>query len=481
MIVPMLKYSFILYHRDYEAFLTRLQELGVVDITVSGWEPDEAERALLSDIDHQREAVKRLGEIRKTPGWKAEEPFATPQETLAQYIAARAAIDRLRGEIAKAEKEEADLAPWGDFSREEMEQLAAAGIRLHFFTLPAKEFHQQAEAWREHWAVEPIAEQAGTTYFVLTVAPGDPAVAIDANEVKMPTRPPREREAHLKQLESELAGRQDILKRAAAGTDALETYGKTLREELHRSQVNRTALREADNSLVLMEGWTPDDAQERVDAFLAADESAYALKSEPEAEDEPPVLLKNNRFARLFEPIGNFYSLPKYGTLDLTPWFAPFFMLFFGFCLADAGYGAIYLVATIIARYRLPKKVQGIVSLVMLCAISTIFFGLLTGNAFGIALAEQPLFAGLKPYMLSSDQLFAIAIAVGIVQIIYAMTIRIVFTIRQQGFRYAASSVGWLVVILSVLAAVALPQFGMGIPGYTTGSLPFLIVTGAGV
>lgn len=35
------------------------------------------------------------------------------------------------------------------------------------------------------------------------------------------------------------------------------------------------------------------------------------------------------------------YARPKYGTMDLTPFFAPFYMLFFGICLNDAGYGAI--------------------------------------------------------------------------------------------------------------------------------------------
>ena len=41
------------------------------------------------------------------------------------------------------------------------------------------------------------------------------------------------------------------------------------------------------------------------------------------------------------------YALPKYGTMDLTPFFAPFYMLFFAICLNDAGYGAILLFAGI--------------------------------------------------------------------------------------------------------------------------------------
>ena len=39
MIVPMMKYDFVLHYDRYEDFLERLRELGLVDITTTGWEP----------------------------------------------------------------------------------------------------------------------------------------------------------------------------------------------------------------------------------------------------------------------------------------------------------------------------------------------------------------------------------------------------------------------------------------------------------
>ena len=50
MIVPMMKYSLILHHSDYEGFLDRLQELGLVDITVSGWSPTLEQIRMLQTI-----------------------------------------------------------------------------------------------------------------------------------------------------------------------------------------------------------------------------------------------------------------------------------------------------------------------------------------------------------------------------------------------------------------------------------------------
>ncbi|HEC44585.1 MAG TPA: V-type ATP synthase subunit I, partial [Bacteroides sp.] len=58
----------------------------------------------------------------------------------------------------------------------------------------------------------------------------------------------------------------------------------------------------------------------------------------------------------MFEPIGELFSLPKYAELDLTVYFAPFFMMFFGFCLGDAGYGiAMFTASTIYKRFASQK------------------------------------------------------------------------------------------------------------------------------
>ncbi|MCD8185570.1 MAG: V-type ATP synthase subunit I [Rikenellaceae bacterium] len=474
----MIKYSFILYHKDQEAFLAELQELGLIDITVTDWEPTETEKALMSDIEHQRRAVTHLRERLKDPGRVSAEAFESPEETLRQYIAARGEIERLEAEIAKAEKEVSDLKPWGDFSKSSLEQLAGIGIKLHFFTAFTKEYNQRIGQWEATYAIEKIAEEKGVTYFVVVAGPDTPAVEINANEIKTPGYTWQERENYLAQLRADLEAQEFVLERAAEGTEELETFGRQMQEQLHLSKVKTTALRQAEGSLILIEGFAPEESQDKIDAFIEANE-AYSMKGKPEEADDTPVLLKNNRFARLFELVGSFYSLPKYGTVDLTPYFAPFYMLFFGFCLADAGYGILYVLAALLLRPRMKGVMKDVMSLVMICGFSTIFFGLLTGNAFGIELTKQPVFAGLHRFMISSTQLFYVAIAVGIVHILYAMTLKVIFTARLRGFKYSLSSLGWIIVILSGLAAFLLPM--ADIYTYTTESPVFWVVTGVGL
>ena len=60
MIVKMSRYDFVLLATQSEDFVARLRELGLVDITTTGWEPKEQDRQLVSDIDRCRKAVESL-------------------------------------------------------------------------------------------------------------------------------------------------------------------------------------------------------------------------------------------------------------------------------------------------------------------------------------------------------------------------------------------------------------------------------------
>lgn len=89
-----------------------------------------------------------------------------------------------------------------------------------------------------------------------------------------------------------------------------------------------------------------------MDELLEEYPDVVYFKEKPTPQDNTPVVLKNNRFVNPFEVIGQFYALPKYGTMDLTAFFGPFYMIFFGFCLGDAGYGLILVLASFFLRRK---------------------------------------------------------------------------------------------------------------------------------
>ena len=146
----------------------------------------------------------------------------------------------------------------------------------------------------------------------------------------------------------------------AASEKLLAAHAAQLKERLQGVRVKATAQQAADGTLVVMEGWAEKETSDKVDALLEAYPNVVYLKGDPTPEDDTPVKLKNNRFARVFELVGDMYARPKYGTMDLTPFFAPFYVLFFGICLNDAGYGAILalLGAWMLSKNRKPGMMR---------------------------------------------------------------------------------------------------------------------------
>lgn len=91
-----------------------------------------------------------------------------------------------------------------------------------------------------------------------------------------------------------------------------------------------------EEKVIALEGWIPAEKEEEMKKFLETKDTYFEF-SRPTPEDDVPVLLRNNAYTRLFEPITRMFALPNYNELDPTPFLAPFFMLFFGLCMGDGG------------------------------------------------------------------------------------------------------------------------------------------------
>ena len=72
MISKMTKYDFVLYAGQSEDFIERLRELGLVDITTTGWEPQEDDRQLITDIESRLKAKDSLEAFRAGESFVAE-------------------------------------------------------------------------------------------------------------------------------------------------------------------------------------------------------------------------------------------------------------------------------------------------------------------------------------------------------------------------------------------------------------------------
>ncbi|MEF9931309.1 MAG: ATPase, partial [Bacteroidales bacterium] len=190
----------------------------------------------------------------------------------------------------------------------------------------------------------------------------------------------------------------------------------------------------------------PTEIDLQVDKYLE-DNNIYYLKDAAKTEDNPPVKLKNNFFGKLYEPIGELYMLPKYGELDLTLFFAPFYMLFFGFCLGDMGYGFVLLLTGLIVNFKVPKF-SNYGKLVAFLGLGAIIMPALGGTFFGTKIYDLiPMPENIKQLFFSDMKMFWFAIIFGLVQIIFARLLNAIFLMKTKGITAGLHNIGWAIFI----------------------------------
>lgn len=140
----------------------------------------------------------------------------------------------------------------------------------------------------------------------------------------------------------------------------------------------------ATKKCAVLSGWCPAPAKERVIAALEASHAAYDF-SPPGEDDDVPVLLQNNGFARNFEWVVGMYSYPQYGKFDPTFIMSIFYFLIFGLMFADAGYGLLLALAGFLIphKFELRDGMKRFLLMFGYCGISCILFGVLFGSYFG--------------------------------------------------------------------------------------------------
>jgi len=160
--------------------------------------------------------------------------------------------------------------------------------------------------------------------------------------------------------------------------------------------------------------------------------AAVIFISQAKIDEEVPVALENKRLIQPFEFITGIYGMPKYHEIDPTPFLAPFFFLYFGFCISDAGYGIILILVSwfILRKFKMGPQGQRFWKLFLFCGVSTVIVGVLTGSWFGnlfdLAAENNKIFLPLKKFkdslvmldpLKEPTKLLGIALSFGIVQV----------------------------------------------------------------
>ncbi len=461
MIVRMKKLTFLVYYKQYQEFLEEIRDRGVIHVIENrqGALDDahlQEQMSLLSRYTTVIAELERLAS--KTPEPAADD--ADCPSLLTEWAQLQADKTETEAQLQNLLKNEQTLAPWGDFDPNAIDRLEQQGYKLNFFACPLRSYKTE---WESDYNAIIIASDKNRHCFI-TITKPEVELAIEAELCRLPHVSLTELQRNIDDCRVRLTDIETRMSAFANGHIAsLRAAKAAMQSDIDFSKVALSADAVADNKVMLLQGWAPEKCLPDLCAYL--DKSAYYYRvDDPTPEDDIPIQLSNNKFFRLFEPLTKLYMLPKYGELDLTMFFAPFFMLFFGLCLGDMGYGLLIMLALPVFT----KLFQLInpdfkPALVFLFGLSTLVFGSLTGSAFGFSLydIDLPFFQKMKDLLYQDNQsMFYLSLIIGCVQILFAMCLKVVNLSIQLGFKYAVSTIGWIILLVTLAVGVLTSSTG---------------------
>ncbi|MBR3566557.1 MAG: ATPase V [Paludibacteraceae bacterium] len=476
MIAKMLKYTFLVYHQQYEQFLEKLRNVGVLHI-------NELKEGV-AENDLLREKLQLLGRLDKliaeTKALLPENAALEPSGDYDEKVLLEA-LSELKSARQQAEQKQTALLreahriePWGTFDAERFEQLKKAGLCLQFFQCADKKFNPQ---WAEQYNALEVSRDGKTVRFI-TVNHAEVSIE-DADSVDLGNSDAevlQQQAAELKK-ETEKLG-QTITEWAITNYNNLLDFRSRVKESADWDKALISTLSVADEKVKLLVGFCPDDKVAELNQMLN-NEGVYYETADPTEEDLAPVKLNNNRFAKLFEVFTGMYGWPVYGEFDPTPILAPFYLLFFSMCMGDAGYGILLIAFGLLVHY---KKIniamfEGLGPIIATLGVGTLVVGFFLGTAFGVDLST--IFPSIDYLFLNGkiitdggiqyvskaaykaqemkggyDVAMVLAVLIGVFHICLAMVIKALCYTKRFGFRNQLSTWGWTLLIVGGISAL---------------------------
>jgi V/A-type H+-transporting ATPase subunit I len=238
---------------------------------------------------------------------------------------------------------------------------------------------------------------------------------------------------------------------------------------LNREQTKGAA--PATEHTVLLEGWVKKNDYAHLEKIVSDFGASSLSRIEPAEDEEIPVEIENKNYIRPFEMITRLYGMPVSSGVDPTACLAPFFMLFFGICLADVGYGLVMAAVML----WLIKKTQGdkkLLWMFLICAAITIPAGAITGSWFGDAVPTFiPVLNPIREKLMLFDPLgnptvlFKLAVILGYIQLMTGLAIAFAHNLKQKDYVAAVcDNLTWL-VMLNCIVIFGLSKAGMAPAG----------------
>ena len=280
---------------------------------------------------------------------------------------------------------------------------------------------------------------------------GVPSLLVAANEKEI-ARLKAERDG----IHKTMGGLVPEYEKLLVASDCVETV-------LEREKAARNFLKM--RTILLIEGWVPEAEAESFRGVVSGvcGGDCYLEEKEVERESQDvPIKLKNGKMVSAFEDVTNMFSLPKYNEIDPTPVIVPFYMLFFGLMVGDAGYGFLMLIATLLVLTVLKPKGK-FIRFFFFLSFGVILGGIVYDSVFGYSSAELfgvgifqfiPVGDGTYRSLLQPmDDVITMllsSVVLGVVHVVYSLLVKFVICIKNgDPFAAVFDSLSFIVALLT--------------------------------
>ncbi|MBN1193935.1 MAG: V-type ATP synthase subunit I [Methanomicrobiaceae archaeon] len=179
--------------------------------------------------------------------------------------------------------------------------------------------------------------------------------------------------------------------------------------------------------------------------------------------EHAPTFYNNPRIVRPFEFLMQLVSPPKYNEIDPSPLLAFFFPLFFGLMVGDIGYGIVILIIALAVKMRFKDLdwAQSLMSIMIISAVPTIFFGYLFGEFFGDFGEMMGWIHPVHLFGVTWNRIEAMipflifAIALGVIHIFLGLCLGIVNAARMRNKKHLCEKVGMLTAVTGIILVIA--------------------------
>src|SRR5690606_8133125 len=147
---------------------------------------------------------------------------------------------------------------------------------------------------------------------------------------------------------------------------------------------------------------------------------------DPYENENPPVVLDNPAPFEPFEAVTEVYGMPRPGTLDPSVPAMPFFFIYFGMALGDAGYGIILTIVCLLLlrKVRMAGTAKELFIMMAIAGAACVLVGALTGSWFGD-------FFGIAPIWFNPFEnpllMLGVSFALGLVQIYVGLGMKLYY------------------------------------------------------